>query len=61
MSISGKESRHLGSGDCSITQSDSFRFEDVCKPGNTLLWDLLQDPVAVRGDFSCSDFQLFMV
>lgn len=46
--LSGKESNHTGGGDCGVAQSDSFRFEDVCKPGNTLLWDLLQDPVAVR-------------
>jgi len=25
-----------------------FNFEDVCKPGNTLLWDLVQDDKAVR-------------
>lgn len=24
-----------------------FRFEDVCKPGNTLLWDLVQENTAV--------------
>ena len=23
--------------------SSGIRFEDVCKPGNTLLWDLVQD------------------
>ena len=24
-----------------------MRLDDVCKPGNTLLWDLLQDDAAV--------------
>lgn len=25
-----------------------FKIDDVCKPGNTLLWDLLQDDKIVR-------------
>ncbi len=25
-----------------------FTFDDVCKPGNTLLWDLVQEEKSVR-------------
>jgi len=30
-----------------ISTCTEFNFEDVCKPGNTLLWDLVQDDKAV--------------
>ena len=26
-----------------------IKFDDVCKPGNTLLWDLVQDDNVVSG------------
>ena len=29
-----------------------MRLDDVCKPGNTLLWDLLQDDTAVSASYS---------
>lgn len=31
------------SGSLGTPSSPNFRFPDVCQPGNTLLWDLLQD------------------
>lgn len=30
-------------GSLGVVSSPNFRFPDVCQPGNTLLWDLLQD------------------
>ena len=30
-----------------VSSCSEFNFEDVCKPGNTLLWDLVQDDKAV--------------
>ena len=29
------------------TMGNLMRLDDVCKPGNTMLWDLLQDDTAV--------------
>lgn len=29
-----------------------FKIDDVCKPGNTLLWDLLQDDKIVKFHYS---------
>ena len=46
-------------GDCdgaAHSQLEPFNFDDVCKPGNTLLWDLLQDPVAVSTERELSIF-----
>ena len=40
---------HHGKQDCGDIAAaySGFKFEDVCKPGSTLLWDLLQEHTAV--------------
>lgn len=37
------KSVHSGTNSITSTLSNQFNIENVCKPGSTLLWDLLQD------------------
>lgn len=45
----------------STTISNQFNIENVCKPGSTLLWDLLQDEniVSFRKHYVCLVFNCF--
>lgn len=40
-----------------ISTCKEFNFEDVCKPGNTLLWDLVQDDKAVSQGLNSIPFK----
>ena len=44
----GSQKENTGVTNNSVaTQCSEFNFEDVCKPGNTLLWDLVQEDKSV--------------
>lgn len=45
---------------CTISTCTEFNFEDVCKPGNTLLWDLVQDDKAVSINLDHKCLELYV-